>query len=170
MSVSGSGVIGVTGTGPALGRSPGNLAFTRSQTVNWIPTLAASNIITAIGFASGTLAASGTVTLDLAGGTVLDLAGDGITFATIKGITVWLLSSTGETATEGSLEVGGAGSDPHPLWFKNVSDIARVEVGGPPFAQGAEAGIAVNSGQRNVLITNPSLVSASYAVLVWGTV
>lgn len=169
LSVAGSGRAGTTGTGAAAGTSAATLNFGKTLQASWIPQVG-SNQITGIGFASGTLAAAGTATIDMFGGTLLSLDGTALVLATVKFVYIALLDSAGSAATAGSLEIGGSGSNPNILWFKNTSDIAKVEVGGPPFIQGAAAGVTVDATNRNILITNPSGVTAYWQAFIAGTI
>jgi hypothetical protein len=168
LTVSASGIAGTTGSGASTGVTAGTLNFAKTLQAAWLPT--GSTAITGMGFASGSIAAAGSTTIDMFGGTLLALDGTALVLAGVKFVFISLVDSAGGIATAGSLEVGGAGSNPNILWFKNTSDISKVTVGGPPFIQGSATAVTVNSTNRNILIANPSGVTAYYQCFIAGVV
>lgn len=113
---------------------------------------------TVAGYATGTLAAGASVTINLYDGSLLGL--DGVTaipLRTLYYVDLWL------SGAGGFLRIGASGTNAHALWFADASDASDVVAGGPPFLQGGSVGLVVDNNHKNVKIANPhGTLSATY--------
>ncbi len=117
-------------------------------------------------FVRGTLAASGSTTINLTSG-LTDPYGAAVVFARIK---VLNLKNTRDVAVTGSiLQVGGAAANAFVNWVANTTDIVNVRANGTLFLTAPDAtGYAVGTGV-NLLMTNASgSTSASFDLVLIG--
>lgn len=115
---------------------------------------------------AGTIAASGTLTIDLSG-SVADVFGNTISMARVKAVIVEL---TTDTAAD-YLVFGNSGSNPIGLWFGAVTHTEQIRNGGVMvhYCQDATGWPVVNSASDKILITNHDSVNiATYQLCIIG--
>jgi hypothetical protein len=115
---------------------------------------------------SPTIAASGTLSLDLAG-SLTDLFGNTITFARIKGVYIQFAS----TNTASDVTVGGAASNPATLFFADATDKINIQKTGSFLISRTDAtGWPVTAGTGDILkiANNDSGNAAILQIVIWG--
>lgn len=80
-------------------------------------------------------------------GTLIDVTGVAALFQTVMAVQVQLVSGAG-------VRLGGAATDPHPLWWGGTAPTHDIGTGGPPFSAGDAAGRAVTSTARRLRVLN----------------
>lgn len=137
-----------------------------SYTQPYFQSAAGGAQITKIGFKAGTLAALGTVTIDL---TALDSPDGGV--GTIS-LTSFLCCGVQITSTTGKLKVGGNGAgNTNLLDFGANTDTRTILPAGPGHFVGDPAGVGytVDGTHKNVVLTNThATLTADYYVIFGG--
>jgi len=117
--------------------------------------------------ATGTIAASGTLNLDLAG--VLSSAfGATLTFVKVKCFYFTLTTDT----TSSAVALGGAGTNPAALWFKDSSDKEQVRNGGCTLHWAPDStawGVTAGTGDRFLITNEDGTNTATYQLVILGT-
>jgi hypothetical protein len=114
---------------------------------------------------SDDMAASGTVTYDLAGG-ISDAYGDTVTFTKIKAI---LVRNESDGTVE--IEIGGAAANQWYPMFDNANDIEKIAAGGCWFHYNPEGwAVTAGTGDNFMIANNDSGSTASYSIMVIGIV
>jgi len=119
--------------------------------------------------AQGSIAASGTLTLDLAG-SLADVFGATITFTKIKGVYFDLLTTP---AAASSVDFGGAGSNTWVGFFGDASDVLTIR-GGSNFStycpDATGYAVTAGTGDQLLLTNNDGANAAHYKLAIVGVV
>lgn len=116
--------------------------------------------------AMGTIAASDTLTLDLAG-SLADIFGNTITFARIK--TFYFELTTDSAAT--SVGIGGAGSNTFINWVGAANDVINVRNGGCMLLSAIDAtgyAVTATTGDQLLFTNNDGAAIATYKLVLVG--
>jgi hypothetical protein len=150
-----------------------NLFKRRVKTLSSTPGPSAAYGIDALYAKVSTIAASGTLTIDL--NSFTDVASQlTVAMVRLKAVFIMLLSSEEDSTisyTPAGIAVGAAGSNPHPLCFTDAASDKVTLYGGEPFSwwTPTAAGRTVSGTIKNVLITNNDATNAAkVAVLLAG--
>lgn len=115
-----------------------------------------------------TLNAATAETLDLysGGGTTLnDLFDDVAAFRKVKFLSI-SVDSGGDTS---GVRIGAANTNEWVGFFDAAGDMIKIFPGGPPFAVGSPAGVAVGSTTKHLKIENLGAAAVTYTITVAGT-
>lgn len=110
--------------------------------------------------------AGSSLTLDLYAGDLPDVNGQPVALRLVKSIVVVIISG-GDAS---GLRIGGAASNEWIGYFAAAGNKKDIFPGGPPFADGSPAGVAVTSTARNFKIENLGAVNAQVRVYAGGNV
>ena len=139
----------LSGVAAATGLSGGAIRTSRFLQPDWFDSASIPNRVTKLGLKTGTLAAAGTVTIDLT-------AIDGIDGCGTVSLTTLVACYIQITSTTGLLRIGNAASDAHQLDFGADTHTRTIRPQSPGHAVGdySGTGYAVDASNKNVLLEN----------------